>query len=231
MQSFSLQNFIRYLPSQDNIGCCTASASLLAAEIMMAMTGKDINFSRLFVYYMSRKIGNRLGQKGAELSTTMEALQTYGAALHNSWPFRYKLLEVEPPLSSMEEAALYKVNSFQRINIDVFKDYIISGMPIVIGMHTGRKFWRIKGPIDRHNYCPINNTDNRNSLGHAMTIVGFDDNIAGGSWIIANSLGPMWGDKGFAAIPYTCGKDIGESFVITCFAGICPDRKISGIDK
>jgi C1A family cysteine protease len=86
-------------------------------------------------------------------------------------------------------------------------------------MNTGRQFWRLNGPIANQAYKPINDTDNRQSRGHAVVVIGYSDTLAGGSWIIANSLGLKWGDGGYAAIPYACNKDIGESFALISFAG------------
>jgi len=92
-------------------------------------------------------------------------------------------------------------------------------------MFTGTKFWSLTGPLEEQKYCPVNNTDNRLSKGHAVVIIGYDDSL--NSWIIANSLGPKWGDRGLGAIPYDCNKDIGESYVITSFAGISLGKKFS----
>jgi C1A family cysteine protease len=60
---------------------------------------------------------------------------------------------------------------------------------------------------------PVNDVDNRLSLSHAVTIVGNRPDL--NSWIIANSRGLKWGDKGFGILPYNCVVDIGEAFSIT----------------
>jgi C1A family cysteine protease len=93
-------------------------------------------------------------------------------------------------------------------------------------MLTSRLFWGLKGPLEEQRYKQINMTDNKQYRGHAVTIIGYDDNICGGSWIIANSLGPVWGHQGYAAIPYSCNSDIGEAYAITQFAGITAGKEI-----
>lgn len=98
-------------------------------------------------------------------------------------------------------------------------------------MHIGRKFLKLHGPISQHDYCPINMETNRPAYGHAMTIVGFDDNLNGGSWIVSNSMGLSWGDHGFGAIPYSCEVDIAEAYAVYSFAGFNVDKKILTIDK
>ena len=39
--------------------------------------------------------------------------------------------------------------------------------------------------------------------GHAMTVVGYDDTLNGGSFRIVNSWGYQWGDNGYAWIRYS----------------------------
>jgi hypothetical protein len=210
------------------MGCCAACASSTAAEIMFASAGTTVVLSRLFTYYMSRKIGNRLKSKGAELGHTLESMKMYGIPMESVWPLRHHMENREPPISVMMEAEHYKIVSYESTNTELFKQNLLSGKPIIIGLHTGRKFWNLKGPVATQEYEPINISNNRHSRGHAVTVVGYDDNIRGGSWIIANSLGLPWGDRGLGALPYTCNKDIGESFIIT---GISLDGKFLKIDK
>lgn len=229
MSSNTLQMYVQQLPSQYNIGCCTACASLVAAEIIMAIGNQKICLSRLFVYYMTREMQGRSGQEGAELKMTLTAMMKFGVSPEQHWPFNFTRVNTEPSIQSRNEAAYYRLHSFDFISPIHFKEAIDRKLPIVIGMYTGKLFWELRGPLEKQAYKPINSTDNRQSKGHAVTIVGYDDDINGGSYIIANSLGPKWGDRGYGAIPYSCISDIGESYVLNGFAGIPPGRKISEI--
>jgi len=227
MSSFSLEQYISHLPSQQNIGCCTASASLLAAEIIMSSVGRAERFSRLYVYYMSRKLQGRVGHNGVELADALTAMQQYGVATDKTWPFHINRVNTVPNSEAITEASQYKLGSYKWANVDLFKDYLNQEIPIIIGLHMGRMLWKLKGSLSEQTYKPINTTDNRKYRDHAVTIIGFDDTILGGSWIIANSFGLTWGDHGFGILPYECNRDIGESYVITEFAGIIPGKKIS----
>jgi C1A family cysteine protease len=227
----SLRNYIKYIRPQENIACCTACSVLLAAEIIMAANSNEVNLSRLYLYYMTRKLQGRLGQEGAELKSTMEALQAYGAPLERYWPFSFTRVEREPHLEAMANAANYKAQSYLSISFEEYKSYLDNNIPVIVGMRTGRMFWRLRGEFSEQVYKPVNSTDNYPSKGHAVVIIGYDDNLNSGSWLIANSLGPKWGYQGYGAIPYSCNVDIGESFVITKFAGITAGKKIPEIDK
>jgi len=224
-ERLSLENYIKYIPSQENIDCCTASATLLAAETIMSMSGKNIVFSRLFLYYVTRVIQNRIGQRGAELKSTLEALSQFGVSTERTWPFVQQRIDKLPHQPAYQEALNYKVNSYESVCVDQYKDYLSMGIPIIVGMFTGRRFWSLKGSLETQNYLPINNDTNRLYKGHAVLCVGYDDNINGGSWIVANSLGLRWGDHGYGAIPYACNNELAESYVITKFAGIPAGKK------
>jgi C1A family cysteine protease len=117
------------------------------------------------------------------------------------------------------EAVNYTAHSYNSTTLLNFKHYLSNNIPIIIGMHTGKLFWNLRGPMSTQMYKPINDMDNRLAQGHALTLIGYDDNLNGGSWIAANSLGYHWGDHGLAAIPYACNDEIGEAYVITNFAG------------
>jgi len=212
------------LPDQHNIGCCAASASLLAAEIILADNSR---LSRLFTYYLARKSKNRIGQNGAELKDTLDSMCQYGVATDKTWPFSFNRVNTEPSVAAFSEATRLKLRSYIWVSTDSFKEYLHKGIPIIAGLHTGKLFWKMKGPLSKQVYKSINTTDNRKFRDHAITIIGYDDNLLGGSWIIANSLGLTWGDHGIGILPYECNTDIGESYAITDFAGITPGKKIS----
>lgn len=215
--------FVKYLPSQENIDCCTSSAALLAAEIIMAQHNQPKHFSRLFPYYMARKKQNRIGARGTDILTTLEVLSETGVCLDQQWPLRPSLTDKEPSMKAFEEADKYKVNSFEIVS-DIDK-YIDNRIPVIIGMRTGKQFWKLTGKLEDQLYCPVNETDNRYSHGHAVVIVG--NRPEQESWIVANSRGLKWGDRGFGILPYRCAVDIGESYAITSFAGFMAGKKIS----
>lgn len=229
MASTSLRKYIDYLQPQENIPCCTACATLLAAEITMACVGNSVNLSRLFLYYMTQKMQGRLNMAGVELGHTLETLNRYGAPPEKYWSLTFYRIGREPHEQAMEEAARYRALSYSEISPLEYKDYLGRAIPIIIGIRTGELFWDLQGQLEEHKYKPVNGSDNKQSNGHAATIIGYDDDLNGGSWIIANSLGPQWGFQGYAAIPYSCNVDIGESYVINNFAGISAGKKISEI--
>jgi C1A family cysteine protease len=223
-----LRKYVTNLKSQLNVDCCTASACLHAVEIMANKEGKSVNFSRLYLYYMTRKIqGKNTG--GCRLSNAFKALMTYGVCKESLWPFRIHEASNPPPEIAIEDGVQNKLIEYKFIDISEINKYIIKEIPVIIGFNVGTFFSEIEGPLTEQYYKPINKTDNPRYTGHAATIIGFDDSICGGSWILANSLGQGWGDQGYGILPYICYPDIGEAYIIQRFAGLGADKKISDI--
>lgn len=223
----TLLEHTRLLQSQENVPCCTASSILTSVEIICNLNNINYNFSRLFLYYNTRKLQGRVLQKGANLIFTFDALNQFGCCEEKYWPFLYKRVDKEPSQSAYLQAEKFKPIRYTVLYDTDFKKYIDQNFPIVIGMNIGRQFLKLKGDLKSQTYYPINNDTNRYSRGHALTIVGYDDNICGGSWIVANSAGLKWGDKGFGIVPYSCEVDIGEAYVIQSFQDLEPRKKIS----
>lgn len=226
MASFNLKHLIHWIPSQGDIGCCASFAVLLAIEISF----NTEKLSRLYSYYMSRKIDNRIGQHGVSLKTIFDSAIQNGIATDKMWPFYPKNVNINPSNEAHKSALNNKLVSYD-INIEDFRDSLHQNIPIIIGLYTGRLFWKLNSSLETQIYKPVNNTDNRKSMDHAVVIIGYDDNLCGGSWIICNSFGEKWGDCGYSILPYECEKDIIESYIVKEFVTKDARLKISKFDK
>ena len=216
-----LRKHINYLPSQENVGCCASSATLVSLEILMSMSGRPTHFSRLFPYYNARKMQNRSGQAGTGLKDILESIMHYGVCLNRCWPFSPHRANKEPNVVAYQDADQYKISEYLSVDPNEFNSYIDQGIPVIIGLRIGRKFKSMENVLADQVYMPVNSTNNRYSHGHAVTIVGYKEN----GWIIANSFGLTWGDHGYGFLPYECSVDIGEAYVVRSFNGISAGEK------
>jgi hypothetical protein len=167
---------------------------------------------------MARKIQGSLHLEKCQLKNVFLALEKYGACSDQLWPFDRSRINVEPSSEAVFDGIQHRLQSYEKVeDID---NYLQRDVHVIIGLSVGELF--IHNPSE---YRPINGTDNRLMYGHAALIVGSTDN----GWILANSFGPKWGDKGYCVLPYECSIDIGEKYAITSFAGITPRIKLSDI--
>jgi len=110
----------------------------------------------------------------------------------------------------MNDAKQFKMHGFTRlslgdrtdaIDLHAVKENLSQGAPVVIGMMVGQSFMQpMKG---QDVWVPEDGDENMMGFGgHAMCVVGYDDNKYGGAFLIMNSWGPEWGNNGFAWIRY-----------------------------
>jgi hypothetical protein len=67
----------------------------------------------------------------------------------------------------------------------------------------------------------------KNYFGHAVTIIGYDDNIYGGSFRVVNSWGNEWGDNGYFWLKYKDFKILAfEAYVLDLLEDINPKNMI-----
>lgn len=210
----TLQPHIIRIHNQQNTNACASCATILSYEIMNSIKNKKETFSSMFLYYYTRKNQNLIVDNGSSIIDNLEILKNVGVCREYYWNFSLPRINIEPTIDALNDANNYKIKSYKQISLNEYKLYLDNNIPIICAIKTGRLFWKLTGNINNHNYNPINDFDNRESFNHAVTIIGYDDNLNNGSWIIANSVGNKWGDNGIAAISYSCNENIYESFVI-----------------
>ncbi len=75
--------------------------------------------------------------------------------------------------------------------------------PVVFGMHVPSSFFDIgSNGLFEPTYEERANPIGTSQGGHAMAIIGYDDEKFGGCFIVANSWGSSWGDDGYLYIKY-----------------------------
>lgn len=205
------------LKNQNNIECCAPIACLHAIEFLTNQAGKHHNLSHLYVYYMARKMQGTLPAQRCQLKSVLSALEKYGACSERLWPFDRNKIDIEPSIDAIFEGVHYKL-----IEYNVVEDIGNTIFPIIIGFNMGELF--LKSP---EKYRPVNGTDNKYFSSHAAVIVDATDT----GWVIANSFGPKWGNKGYGILPYECIIDIGEAYSVINFAGISSRKKSIIFDK
>jgi len=206
--SADLRQYAREIEDQGHVGSCVGNA--VSSELELYAKSRlniDKNFSRLFVYYNARKLSGLEHQDGgAYLRDGVKCCNHWGICTEDIWPYDTSKVNDQPSPEAYEVARPNRVITYERIqvsDIDTIKAFIANEQKsVVIGMGLGEKFYDVSGPLDQQDYPAINNSDNELIGGHAMNIVGYDDNINGGIFIVENSWGTSWGDNGYFALKY-----------------------------
>ncbi|MDR2185550.1 MAG: C1 family peptidase [Treponema sp.] len=217
-KSYSLKQYAPLPGDQIDYGTCVAWASAYAARTIsesVALGRKDQTdttrnaFSPVYVYRSIRPDDPECRQ-GAQIFWALDLMKDSGAV---------KMLDIERTvafprvdLSQYRESRKYPiadyVTLFSRndkskpgLVVRTIKKSLVEGKPVIIGMNTPPSFMEADSvwqPVESSGFF---------YGGHAMCVVGYDDEKNGGVFEVINSWGRKWGNGGFMWIPYAAFVD------------------------
>lgn len=209
LQSVNLQNTTKLPPIMDQgpLGSCTGNAIsyALSFNALNKHTQKrgqcKLPFSRLFIYYNERLIEGTVNEDaGAEIRDGLKSVAQVGCCSETVWKYNIDKFCKKPTKTAYKSALKYRAISYERLdntNKVVLVNCLLEGFPFVFGFSVYNSF---ESP-EVSNTGVVNMPTNDDSLlgGHAVTCVGYD--MDSDRFIIANSWGTDWGQKGFFTIP------------------------------
>lgn len=183
-------------------GNCVANAIVSNLEFLEIKNGlKYTDLSRMFLYYNARLETNTTQEdKGSNISAAFGTLKKHGVCSEKTYPYDPSKVFMRPSWRSYQEAfrhtltQSYKIeNSGNKLHYDILTA-LRSCHPVVFGTEVWDSFRNCTGLVQ----MPDTNTK---SIGrHAMLIVGVDLNT--NRYIVRNSWGTSWGDKGYCYFPF-----------------------------
>lgn len=187
---------------QGELGSCTANALAGAYEFdLQKQSITPYVPSRLFIYYNERVIENTVdSDSGAQIRDGIKVISNVGAAIEDLWPYDITQFAVRPSAQVYLEAKQHKALSYQRIsqNINDLKTCLASSYPFVFGFSVYDSFESQE--VAANGIVPMPSASESMLGGHAVMCVGYDD--AKKAFIVRNSWGDSWGDKGYFYLPY-----------------------------
>ncbi|UJR09185.1 hypothetical protein I4U23_013433 [Adineta vaga] len=190
---------------QADIASCVANSFAGAYEYLLKKTsGSHIDVSRLFIYYNARvkdEESDDIDDSGCTITGAIESLEESGTCLESIWPYYTKRVNKCPSDYAYEAAEDNKISDALQVNVDLveMKSCLAQGFPFVFCMKLFKSFDKAgqKGIVP----LPKTGEKNRSSHGnHAMLAVGYSDHSK--AFIVRNSWGADWGDRGHCYIPY-----------------------------
>lgn len=178
---------------------CSAWAVVYGAGnyYMHLTTGKPYsdseNLSPAFVYNQLPK-----GSHGATaFMDNLELFRVEGACSLKRMPYNANDYSAQPDSAQCLDAAKYKIKGWRKIDLHdliLLKKVLFQKKPVIFFIATDEGFDKITPPFIWKERC--------GSLGtvHSMVIAGYDDER--NAFLVMNSWGTSWGDKGFAWIDY-----------------------------
>lgn len=196
-----LRNNYSHIYDQGELGSCTANAIAVAIDFERVKQAKQpILPSRLFIYYNERNIEGTVHEdSGAQIRDGIKSVATLGACPEKEWPYVISHFTKRPSSRCFSDAHRNLVEQYLRLDntkLDDLKHCLASGYGFVFGFTVFEDF-----ESDLVASTGIVPMPHGQSLGgHAVFAVGYDDNKQ--AFIVRNSWGPDWGDKGHFYLPY-----------------------------
>ena len=189
--------------NQDKLGSCTANAIAAAYEYDdIKQNEKDVFIpSRLFIYYNERKIEGSIDtDSGAEIRDGIKSISVDGVCSEDMWKYDITKFTECPTQECYDYAKNHKSIEYKRVvqSLEQLKQCLIEGFPFIFGFNVYSSF-ETQEVADTGD-MPMPKEDEELLGGHAVCAVGFDDNKQ--VFIVRNSWGDSWGDKGYFYMPY-----------------------------
>lgn len=199
-----MRAFVPIIFNQLSLGSCTGNSSAGAVLFELKKQGVDLSYiaSRLMLYYDARVIEQTTAtDAGAMLRDCMRTLHYRGTCDESEWPYDVTKFAVTPPSVCYESGLKHLVERYLRVdntNLTAMKECLATGFPFVFGFTVYDSFE--SDAVAQSGIVPMPGPDEGVVGGHATLAVGYDDPSE--RFIVANSWGTDWGQKGFFTIPY-----------------------------
>ncbi|HRI28430.1 MAG TPA: C1 family peptidase [Chitinophagales bacterium] len=221
----SLKKYCPTPGNQGNTSTCTAWAAAYAAQTILWARANGINdpaaisakaYSNGYLYRSISDDPSCLS--GTNPMDALDVLKDDGNVFKNEVgdlcpSYLSSALKIKAASNTIQDyTTLFYPDDDAAVKITTVKKALAENNPIMIAMLVPQSFHALQSDLWTPTVaeslgqfgCPCGNgTTNITCCGHAMCVVGYDDNKYGGAFEIMNSWGTTWANKGFVWIKYT----------------------------
>jgi C1A family cysteine protease len=203
-ESVDLRSKCPPIIDQLDLGSCTANAIASAYQYVHMKQGLG-NFvpSRLFIYYNERVMEDSVSEDaGALIRDGLKSIgngsQGKGVCSETLWPYKTYKFARKPCVKCYTNALKDQAIKYMGVpqSADHLKSCLADGYPFVFGFTVYSSFMN----IGDNGLAAMPEVTDTVEGGHAVICVGYDESKQ--LYIIRNSWGESWGDKGYFYMPY-----------------------------
>ncbi|MEZ5042228.1 MAG: C1 family peptidase [Saprospiraceae bacterium] len=210
-QAYSLEQYAPRRLHQGQQGSCVGWASAYGARTILQAraTGQNPNQTAFSPAYLYNQI-HLEGCQGAYMLDAMKAMAQNGGVPFNDFQYTDQSCSSQPNSGLIAKGQQFRIKGYNRltlgannykVDIDGIKQNLAQGAPVVIGMMVGGTF--MSRMVGQDTWIPDQRDYSMRGFGgHAMCVIGYDDNREGGAFQIMNSWGEDWGNRGIFWMRY-----------------------------
>lgn len=204
-QSVDLRQGFTDIKNQGKQGACLAFALASIYEYFLKSNqDPNPNLSEAFLYYNARKKeGKTHEDAGSKLSNAVESLVESGICIEALCPYHEELYVREPSEEAYANAKNHRVRKALNVNctLEDIKSALEDGFPVAVSVNLYASFGSgYKGFISYPTAGEKQEKIEEHGR-HAMVICGYSDENR--IFIVRNSWGTGFGDKGYCYMPYS----------------------------
>ena len=197
-KSYSLKKYAPHPKSQGQFGTCVGWSAAYAGMTILESVQKNRTdkttitnntFSPGFIYKQIKTSTDTYCQLGSSISDALDIMKTKGVCKYTDMNEANCPSYISPTI--LTKASKYKIKDYAKIfgmfdskdfKVNAVKKSLSQNNPVIIGMNTPKSFYKALGSWDP------TESSSMTYGGHAMCVIGYDDNKYGGSFEIMNSF-------------------------------------------
>lgn len=227
--NFDLSEFLPLVGNQGKQGSCVAWATgyylkSFHENFENLINGQAMNqrMSPSFIYNQIKVAGC---DDGSNIQRALDTISSSGIPSLLVMPYDENDCDTQPTQNQKTLALPNKIKSYHYLDQDkVFeqtKAFLLNEQPVVIAITIDRNYFGARDENGIYIYRKFKEA----SGGHAMLVVGYDDDM--NAFKVVNSWGEGWGNSGFVWIDYKAFQEAGQAdsdFQILCEAWVSEDE-------
>jgi C1A family cysteine protease len=184
--TLDLRPKLQPVQDQGKQGTCVAESTVCMKEYQEKL---DVDLKKKLSPQFIYNIRSNYPNDGMHCRNAMDIITKYGCCIEELYPYGKIETKDKIPKKAFDNALNYKIQSYAQVNtIDGVKTALYKNGVCIIAFpcyNYSKTFWKQK-------------KDQKLLGGHCVSIVGYTKT----GFIIRNSWGKSWGDKGYTNYPY-----------------------------
>ncbi len=185
---------------QGDEGTCVGFASVVGVKEYADQKEyrKLIQLSPRYVYSLCKQFDGAPEEEGTYPRVALKILLNYGVCPESFWP--YKPHQSNDHKSGADQKAkIYRIKAYARLKslIEMKRSLMVNG-PFLAGVTVFNSWFT--PTAEKTGKIPMPEKGEEIAGGHAICIVGYDDNVK--LFKFKNSWSVKWADKGYGYLPY-----------------------------